>query len=63
MTLNDIYRKSNHKLFDEMRVWKLLSNTITVTSGQYMSRVTVVDIHDDRSHERKHTQMEYQCSS
>ena len=42
----------NHKLFDEMRVWKLLSNTITVTSGQYMSRVTVVDIHDDRSHER-----------
>ena len=36
----------------EMRVLKQLSNTITVTSGQLLSRVTVVNIRDVRSHGR-----------
>ena len=59
---NDIYRELNHKLSDYMRAWKQLSNTITATSGRWMSRVTVVNIHDVKSRGRN-TEMEYQCSS
>ena len=34
-----------------MRAWKQFLNMITVTSHQYLSRVTVLNIHDIRSHE------------
>ena len=35
-----------------MQALKQPSNTITVTSGGYLSRVTVVNIHDGMSHGR-----------
>ena len=33
-----------------MLAWKELSNTMTPTNGRQLSRVTVVNIHDVKSH-------------
>ena len=49
---NYIFRESNYKLFDSIQALKQPSNTITVTSGGYLSRLPVVNVHDVTSHGR-----------